>query len=110
MTWGVRSYLVECYSPGVRRADVESAARRAAAVSEELRHSGTPVDYTGAILLPGDEVVLHLFSSESEQGVREASERAAIAFERILETVQISDGPLTVNGSGPGGESDASSP
>ena len=89
---GPRPFLVECYSPGVRRDDVESAAERTAAVCERLRTEGVFVEYEGAIFVPGDEVVLHLFNSDSADAVREASERAALPFERILETVAIAGG------------------
>lgn len=89
---GERVYLVECFSPGVRRDDVESAAARTVVACEELRARGVSVAYAGAILVPGDEVVLHLFNSESEDAVRAASERAALPFERILETVSFDGG------------------
>jgi len=89
---GEGAYLVECYSPGVRRDDVESAAERTAAACEELRTDGVFVEYGGAILVPGDEVVLHLFTSDLEASVRRASELAALPFERILETVAIAGG------------------
>ena len=92
MVRGEGAYLVECYSPGVRRDDVESAAERTAAACAQLRSGGVFVDYRGAILVPGDEVVLHLFNSESEHAVRAASERAGLPFERILETVAIQGG------------------
>lgn len=80
------SFVVECFVPGVRVADVTSAARRAVAASEELRTGGASVTYGGAILVPDDEVVLHLFHSDSARTVRAASERAALGFERIVET------------------------
>jgi len=89
---GERAYLVECYSPGVQRDDVESAAERAATACERLRAQGAVVEYERAILVPGDEVVLHLFSADSEDSVRAASERAALPFERILETVAFDGG------------------
>jgi hypothetical protein len=92
VTWGERSFLVECYSPGVRQRDVEAAANRAAEAVHELRAEGTAVAYSGAIFVPGDEVVLHLFTSDSEYAVRQASERAALPFERILETVAFDGG------------------
>ena len=97
MIRGERAYLVECYSPGVRSGDVQSAADRTAAVCDQLRAEGTFVEYEGAILMAGDEVVLHLFSSDSEAAVREASERAALPFERILETVRVGACASTVD-------------
>jgi hypothetical protein len=89
---GDSSFLVECYLPGVQQADVESAATRAEAASADLRSDGRSVTYGGAILVPGDEVVLHLFNSDSEDAVRQASERAALPFERILPTIAFEGG------------------
>jgi len=91
---GPRPFLVECYSPGVRRDDVESATQRTAAACEQLRADGIFVEYEGAIFVPGDEVVLHLFNSDSAGAVRKASERAALPFERILETIAFQGGPV----------------
>ena len=92
MVRGEGAYLVECYSPGIARDDVESAAQLTAAACEQLRAEGVSVEYSGAILVPGDEVVLHLFTSDSEDVVRAVSERAGLPFERILETVSFDGG------------------
>jgi hypothetical protein len=89
VTARTRTYLVESYSPGIKEADVESAARRAAAASEKLSDEGRAIVYGGAILVPEDEVVFHLFSSGSEEIVREASARAAVSFERVVESVAL---------------------
>lgn len=87
------TYLVECYSPGVERADVESAGERAVAVSAELRNEGCAVEYVGAILVPGDEVVFYVFASSCPGAVREASVRAAVPFERVVESVAVDRPP-----------------
>jgi hypothetical protein len=87
-----RTYLVECYSPGITHADVESSARRAAAAASKLSHEGRAVEYDGAILVPEDETVFHLFSSGSAEVVREASTRAAVRFERVVESVAVNPG------------------
>jgi hypothetical protein len=92
VTARTRTYLVECYSPGIRKADVESSARRAAAAAAKLSDAGLFVDYGGAILVPEDEIVFHLFSSGSEEVVREASTRAAVRFERVVESVAVNPG------------------
>jgi hypothetical protein len=84
-----RTYLVECYSPGVARQDVESAAARALAASTELRHEGCPVEYVGAILVPGDEVVFHVFASDCAGAVRAASARASVEYERVVESFAV---------------------
>ena len=92
MLRGERVYLVECYLPGVRRDDVESTADRVERACADLRAAGRAVSYRGAIFMAGDEVVLHLFSSDSEAAVRHASEFAALPFERIIETIAVAGG------------------
>ena len=84
-----RTYLVECYSPGIARKDVESAGRRASDASAALRGEGCRVDYVGAILVPADEVVFHVFDSACLGAVREASVRAEVPFERVVESVAV---------------------
>jgi hypothetical protein len=84
--------LVECYSPDLAREDVESAARRAVEASASLRSERCTVEYVGAILVPADEVVFHVFAATSAAAVREASVRAGVRFERVVESVAV--GPL----------------
>jgi hypothetical protein len=84
-----QTYLVECYSPGIGREDVESAAERALDASAALRSEGCSVEYVGALLVPADEVVFHVFASTSVGAVREASSRAAVPFERVVESVAV---------------------
>ncbi len=92
MLRGDSSFLVECYVPGVHHVDVEMAAARVATVAASLRNDGTSIAYGGAILVPGDEVVLHLFRSEGRDAVLEACERAGLPYERILDTVAVTAG------------------
>src|ERR687886_693883 len=60
-----RTYLLECYKSGLERADVD------------------------AILVPEDEVVFHVFAAESAAAVREASVRASVEYERVVESVAL---------------------
>jgi hypothetical protein len=83
------TYLVECYSPGILREEVESAAVRALGASAQLRGEGLTVEYVGALLVPADEVVFHVFASTSAGAVREASSRAAVRFDRVVESVAL---------------------
>ena len=89
---GERVYLVECYLPGVRRDDVQSAADRIEHACADLRAAGTAVSYRGATFMAGDEVVLHLFGADAEDSVRDACQLAGVEHERILETVQVEAG------------------
>ena len=77
-----KSYLVECFWPDVRHAQIHEAAarlREAAAAADRLA-------FTGSIFIPGDEVVFYLFEGDSEDAVREACTSAAIRFERVVES------------------------
>jgi hypothetical protein len=74
------SFMAECFWPGVKAADVralDERARRSAA--------GTDVRFLGSVLMPGDEVVLCEFEGAAD-AVRLVAERAAIPFDRIVET------------------------
>jgi hypothetical protein len=89
MPAGTRTYVVECYSPAIDLRAVERSGHRATAAAAELRRKGRPVDYVGALLVPGDEVVFHLFAAKSVRTVREASLRAGVEFERVLESIPV---------------------
>ena len=82
------SYVVECFWPDVHEQQVEQAAARARRGAEQLTSEGKPVAFTGSILIREDEVVLYLFDAVSAQAVREACDRAAIRFERVVDSVQ----------------------
>jgi hypothetical protein len=84
-----RTYLLECYKPGLERAEVESATDRAFAATAKLRDEGRRVEYLGAILVPEDEVVFHVFASESEAVVREAGARSSVQYERVVESIAV---------------------
>jgi hypothetical protein len=84
-----RTYLVECYAPGIDQPAVEAAATRARAAVASLRADGGAIEYLGAWLVASDEVVFHSFRSEGPELVRDASTSAALAFERIVESVGI---------------------
>lgn len=90
MTESGRTFLVECYLPaGVSRADVEAIGRRAATAARQLRDEGHHVEYVRALFVPGDDAVFHVFSADAIDTVREAGERAAIPFERVVESVAV---------------------
>lgn len=85
----MRAYLVECFSPGVTRADVEAAARQASRAAARLSATGRPVVYVSSLLMATDEVVLHMFRAPDPEIVREASRRARLDFARVVESVLI---------------------
>ena len=83
-----RTFLVECYAPGIGQADVEAVGERAARAAA-LRDEGRAIDYQRALFVPGDEAVLHIFTAADADTVREAGRRAAISFDRVVESVAI---------------------
>jgi hypothetical protein len=87
----VPNFLVEAYTPlesGV--AEIERAASRAAA---ELSREGTPVRYLRAIFVPADETCFYLFEAPTADVAGDASRRARIEYERIVETASLRSRP-----------------
>ena len=80
-------YLAECFWPGVQVSDLRALDERIVQATAELAHAGEEVRYLGSMLMRSDEVVLCLFSG-SEAAVRSVAERAAVPFERILESAR----------------------
>jgi hypothetical protein len=80
-----RSFIAECFWPGVTEAEVAALDTRAAASAGELTDAGEPVSYLGSILMQEDEVVLCQFEG-AMKAVRRAAELAEVPFERIVET------------------------
>lgn len=97
-----RTYLVECYVPGIDKRTIEAAAERARAAALALRGEGVDVQYVNAILVPDDDVVFHVFSGQGPEMVAEASLRAEIPFERIVESVAVADPPIAPIADGQG--------
>lgn len=92
-----RTFLVECYAPDIARSEVEAVGRRAAIAAAQLRDEGRPIEYVRALLVPGDDAVFHVFSADAIDTVREAGERAAISFERVVESVAVEADPDPIN-------------
>lgn len=84
-----RTFLVECYTPGIERPAVEAAGRRAAAAAASMRAEGRTIEYLRALFVPGDEAVFHVFAADDADAVREAGVRADLAFERVVESIAV---------------------
>jgi hypothetical protein len=82
----VRTYLVELYVPAEQSGALREVGARARRAAAEMRREGTPVRYVRAHFVPSDETCFHVFEARSMQAVDEASRRAAIDYDRILET------------------------
>lgn len=91
MVTPARTYLVECYTPGIAQDAIEATAQRAREAVEAARITGRTIEYVNAIFVPDDEVVFHTFLSDDIETVRQASVAAGIPFERIIESVAVGD-------------------
>lgn len=84
-----RTFLVECYLPGIAERDVAKASGRARQVVGELRELGREIAYLGALFVASDEVVFHQFAAPDAGIVAEASRMADLAFERVVESIDV---------------------
>jgi hypothetical protein len=76
-----RTYLVECYWPGVDTDAVHAALARAGAERD--------VHCVESILVPEDEIVLCVFEGPSAAAVRDASLRSGLPSERVTPSIRI---------------------
>jgi hypothetical protein len=63
------------------------AAERACGAAEELAGEGTKVRYLRTLEVPEEDLCLHLFEAGSPDWVAEASRRASLQVERIVEAL-----------------------
>lgn len=82
------TFLVERYAADLSVDELLLAGRRAEEAAPLLA-PGSGTRYLGSILLPSDEMALCLFEGTSEEVVRAAVERAALAFDRITPAVRV---------------------
>jgi hypothetical protein len=84
-----RTFLVECYLPGIDEAAVAEAGERARRVAEELLAGGREIAYLGAMFVAADEVVFHAFRASDARVVKQASRSAGLAFARVVESIGV---------------------
>jgi hypothetical protein len=83
------SYLVESYVPRALAGEQREAAIRARAAAHALTTEGVSVRYLRSIFVPADETCFHLFEAGFRESAEEASRRAAISVERVVEAVDV---------------------
>jgi hypothetical protein len=88
-----RTFLAECYAPAVGEAEVEAAGARIRAVLGAAPGRSAVVSYSGAMLMPEDEVVFHTFVAEHARDVDEICKAASIDVTRIVESVTVAGFP-----------------
>ncbi len=81
------SHIAECFWPDVRAEVVEQTAERIRASASQLSRDGTAVELTETIFVPGDEVVMYIFTGSAE-AVHQVCLRAEVPFERVVESVR----------------------
>jgi hypothetical protein len=79
-----RTYLVECYWPGVSEAQVVETIMRSSepGADDAVRH-------LDSVLIPADEIVLSVFEGPSAEAVLAATRRAGMLSERVVESVRV---------------------
>jgi hypothetical protein len=87
------SYFVESYQPRGRAGELADAIVRARLAASLLAAQGTPVRHLRSAYVPDDEICLHLFEAASAQLACEASRRAGIAVDRVVEALPIDPDP-----------------
>jgi hypothetical protein len=82
-------YTAKCFWPGVTADELRLAATRAGSETGERPQAS----FRGALYLPGDDLVLCLFDATSRASVKDASERAGMPCERVIDTVWVAPHP-----------------
>jgi len=80
-----RTYLVECYWPGVSQTRLADTITRLA--GEPGRSDG--VRWLDSILVPADETVLCVFHGATAGAIRRAADQARLPAERVVPCIQI---------------------
>jgi hypothetical protein len=83
--------MAECLWPGVTTADLAALEARATAIAAATADETDQVRYLGSMLVPQDEVVFCFFAGPSSDAVAAVARRAEIPFERVLESIRVSD-------------------
>ena len=80
-------YLAELYLSRRGAGDLRDTVARARTAAREVTADGTPVQYIRSIFVPTDETYFLLYDAPTPEAVAEASARAGIHVERIVEAV-----------------------
>lgn len=82
-------FVAECYAPA---SGVDAAAAglvRVGAACADLRAAGAEVVYLGALIVPDDELAFHIFVAPDAGDVQQASRRAGLRVERVVQSVAV---------------------
>jgi Protein of unknown function (DUF4242) len=82
-----KTYVAECFWPGVTRADLSTLHARAARAAGGSSESELGARYRGWMLMPDDEVVFCFFDAVSAGAASVAARAAGIPYARIVESM-----------------------
>jgi hypothetical protein len=82
----VATFVVEMYLPRGRAGERSQLDRRAREAATSLSAEGVPVRHVRSVFVPEDEMCLCFFEAPAAAVVAEASRRAGLSYERIVET------------------------
>jgi uncharacterized protein DUF4242 len=85
----VAHYVVELYLPGIADGELDALTARAKAAAAELTRAGTSVRFLRSLFLPEDETYFCVYEAPSQEAAIEASRRAELAFDRVLEAREL---------------------
>jgi hypothetical protein len=80
-------FLVELYAPFA--GDLVEIDRRVRRAAEELASEGASLHHELSLLVPEDEMCLLLYEASSAELALEASRRAGVVSERIVEAIEL---------------------
>jgi len=83
------TFLAELYFSRASAGELRDAALRARSAAESMTGEGTPIRYLRAIWLGDEETCFHVYEAGSPELVQEASRRAAIPVERVIEALDV---------------------
>ena len=86
----MRTFVVECYWPGVNEEKLVAFSQRAEAAASDRHGQGREIRFLGSILVPIDETVFWLFEG-SEEDIRAVCEQAELPMERVLESLRMGE-------------------
>ncbi len=78
-------FVAEQYFPRAGAVGAGQAGKAARGAAEQLAREGAQIAFVRSIFIPDDETCLFIYEADTVETVRVAGERAALAFERILE-------------------------
>jgi hypothetical protein len=82
-------FVAECYAPASDTETTAAGLVRVAAVCADLRAAGADAVYLGGVVVPDDELAFHVFVAPDADSARQASRRAGLRVERVMQSVAV---------------------